>query len=196
MEDRIELLNSEGPILVAERKGITYYITYMNERRSEEIEKTDLSMFLGGFKNLVSPGGEVFQNYPDYPEGMRPDYFDLYTFMSNDGIKSIVYLASPYTHKDDSIREERYRKISQIAADLNKEGILAFSPITYCHTLLEYAEMPTNWSFWQSFCISFLQHCDELWVYKMEGWDRSQGIAEEIKFAEKNGILVKYIDVE
>jgi len=36
----------------------------------------------------------------------------------------------------------------------------------------------------------------EVWVLKFEGWDKSTGVAAEIKFALENNILVKYIDIE
>lgn len=108
--------------------------------------------------------------------------------------KKIIYLASPYSHPNDEIREQRFKDIAKISAKLNSEGIIAFSPIVYGHTLLDYKEMPTNWGFWQTFCLSFLQHCDELHVYMMEGWKMSSGIREEIKYAEENNILVKFIE--
>jgi hypothetical protein len=109
-------------------------------------------------------------------------------------LKKIIYLASPYSHPNDEIREQRFKDIAKISAELNSQGIIAFSPIVYGHTLLDFKEMPTDWQFWQTFCLSFLQHSDELHVYKMDGWEMSSGIAEEIKFAEKNNIPVKFFE--
>ena len=109
-------------------------------------------------------------------------------------LKKIIYLASPYSHPNDEIREQRFKEIAKISAELNSQGIIAFSPIVYGHTLLDYKEMPTDWGFWQTFCLSFLQHSDELHVYKMDGWEKSSGIAEEIKFAEQNNIPVKFFE--
>ena len=109
-------------------------------------------------------------------------------------LKKIIYLASPYSHPNDEIREQRFKDIAKISAELNSQGIIAFSPIVYGHTLLDFKEMPTDWKFWQTFCLSFLQHSDELHVYKMDGWEMSSGIAEEIKFAEQNNIPVKFFE--
>lgn len=111
-------------------------------------------------------------------------------------MSKIVYLASPYTHPDPKVREENFRKVSVLAADMNSKGIVALSPITYGHTLLEFKEMPHDWAFWENFCISFLQHCDEIAVYKMPGWEKSKGVAEELKYAEENGINITYIEYE
>lgn len=62
--------------------------------------------------------------------------------------KKIIYLASPYSHPIDDIREQRFKDIAKISAELNSEGVIAFSPIVYGHTLLDYKEMPTDWGFW------------------------------------------------
>lgn len=111
-------------------------------------------------------------------------------------MSKIIYLASPYTNPDPKAREENFRRVSILAAELNSKGIIAFSPITYGHTLLEFKEMPHDWEFWKVFCISFLQHCDELLVYKMPGWEKSNGVSEEVKYAKQNGIKVSYLEFE
>ncbi|NDD98325.1 MAG: DUF1937 family protein, partial [Actinobacteria bacterium] len=46
--------------------------------------------------------------------------------------------------------------------------------------------MDADWETWKSFCLTFLKKSDEIWVYKMDGWNRSRGVAEEIEFAIKN----------
>jgi len=106
----------------------------------------------------------------------------------------IVYLASPYSHSEKDIVDQRFHRISLIASILNSKGIVALSPITYGHTLLTYTPMPTDWEFWRNFCLSFLQNSSELWVVKMDGWNKSSGVAEEIEFAIKNSIPIKYIE--
>ena len=109
-------------------------------------------------------------------------------------MSKLIYIASPYNHEDDSVRIENYKKVSSLAAYLVSMGDVALSPITYGHTLLEFCEMPYDWQFWSNFCISFLSKCDELLVYKMDGWDKSRGVKEEIEYAIDNNIPVKYIE--
>ncbi len=109
-------------------------------------------------------------------------------------MRKIIYLASPYSNPDEKKRQENFEKISRIAADLCSDGHVAFSPITYGHTLTEFKEMPTDWPFWKNFCLSFLEVSTELHVCKIEGWNHSKGVAEEIEFAIKTGIEIKYID--
>lgn len=109
-------------------------------------------------------------------------------------IKPLIYLASPYSHPDDSVREENFRKVSQIAADLTAEGYIVLSPITYGHTLLQFKEMPSDWSFWASFCFSLLVKADKLLVCdNLEGWDKSRGVDEEMSFARDHGIKIEFL---
>jgi hypothetical protein len=108
----------------------------------------------------------------------------------------LIYIASPYNHEDDSVRIENYKKVSNLAAHLVSKGNVALSPITYGHNLLDFCEMPYDWKFWSNFCLTFLSRCDELWVYKMDGWDKSRGVQEEIDYALQYNITIKFIDYE
>lgn len=108
----------------------------------------------------------------------------------------LIYIGSPYSHPDDEVRHNNFRLVSDLAARLCSEGKVAFSPITYGHTLLDFKEMPSDWKFWQNFCLSFLVHADELLVYQMPGWDQSRGLADEIEFAKQHNITVTYLPYE
>jgi hypothetical protein len=33
-------------------------------------------------------------------------------------------------------------------------------------------------------------------IYKMEGWDRSRGVAEEVEFARRKGIQITYMEYD
>ena len=108
--------------------------------------------------------------------------------------KELIYIASPYTNPDDSIRIQNYETVTKIAADLVAEGHVAISPITYGHVLSECKEMPTDWGFWMDFCIVLLTKCDKLLVCNtISGWENSKGVAAEIEFAKQNGIKVEYL---
>ena len=43
-------------------------------------------------------------------------------------------------------------------------------------------------------CLELLFHCDELWVFGE--WKKSTGCVEEIDFAKRNGIKIRYIEGE
>jgi hypothetical protein len=111
-------------------------------------------------------------------------------------MKKLIYIGSPYSHTDPEVVEENYRRVSRLAAKLCSEGKVAFSPITYGHTLLGFVQMPNDWEFWKSFCLSFLEHSEELIVYKMPGWENSKGLAAEIEFATEKNIKITWIEYD
>jgi hypothetical protein len=109
-------------------------------------------------------------------------------------MSKLIYLASPYSHPEDSVRRENYLIVTKIAADLVYRGYVAISPITYGHMLLEHAKMPTDWEFWENFCITLLEKCEKIIVCNnMVGWDKSRGVSAEIEFAKNNGIEIEYL---
>jgi hypothetical protein len=108
----------------------------------------------------------------------------------------MIYVASPYTHSDPERVEHNFRQVSYVAAKLCSEGHVAISPILYGHTAVRFHEMPTDWEFWKNFCISILDHCDEMIVLKMEGWEYSKGVKEEMDYAIMKGIKITFMEHE
>lgn len=109
-------------------------------------------------------------------------------------MSKIIYFASPYSHNDKEIVEERYRLTANKVAELTANGEIVLSPIVYGHTLLQFKEMPGDWEFWKNFCQSFLIKSDEMLIFKLPGWDKSEGIISEIELAESLGIKISYIE--
>lgn len=108
--------------------------------------------------------------------------------------EKLIYIASPYSHDDLSVVSERFKKVALVSAKLVGQGKIVFSPIVYGHTLLEYEKMPSDWKFWQTFCLTFLDRCDELYVLTIDGYKESIGVNEEIAHAKSLGIKITYID--
>lgn len=108
--------------------------------------------------------------------------------------KKLIYLASPYSHPDSRVREKRYRDVCSVAGDLMKQGYLIFSPIAHSHSIAEMCELPTNWEYWSAHDHAMLSNCEKLIVLKLDGWDKSVGVAAEVKIAEEMGIPVDYMD--
>ena len=110
-------------------------------------------------------------------------------------MRKLIFVSSPYSHPDDNVREENYQKVSKYTAELIKNEVVAFSPILYGHTAVNFEpDIPTDWPFWENFCLTFLNRCDEIIVYMMEGWDKSRGVAEEIAYAKDLGIKITYVE--
>ena len=100
-----------------------------------------------------------------------------------------IYLATPYSHPDKTVRIARYKAVNKKAAELMEAGYIVFSPISHSHSIAEYLhpELRCSWPFWKTQDIPLLDWADELWVMEVDGWDKSTGVLAEIKHAKKSG---------
>lgn len=114
---------------------------------------------------------------------------------------NLIYLASPYSAFEGG-RAQAAITVTRKAASLMKEGYKVFCPIAHSHFIEDISFLYGDWTdredgdFWLEQDFAVLQHCAELWVYMMPGWDTSYGVGKEIEFANKNNIKVKYIEYE
>jgi hypothetical protein len=109
-------------------------------------------------------------------------------------MSKIIYFASPYSDKNQDVVNQRVELTNKTVAKLVAEGNVVISPIVYGHTLLKYHDMPSDWEFWKNFCQSFLLKCEEMIVFKIDGWDKSSGVNGEIEIAQKMGIKITYLE--
>ncbi len=105
----------------------------------------------------------------------------------------MIYLASPYSHPDPAVREERYRAACRATASLLRAGLIVFSPIAHSHALVEHG-LPTEWKFWEHIDRAYLERCDFLLVLMLEGWKASVGVQAEIGIARELGKAVSYLE--
>lgn len=111
--------------------------------------------------------------------------------------QSLIYLASPYSHRLKSIRHRRWRQVTQIGAQLIAEGVHIFGPITESHSYSEAnPKIGKGWEFWKTHYELMLSKCDELWVVMLDGWENSKGVQGEIAYATERGIPITYIKPE
>jgi hypothetical protein len=113
------------------------------------------------------------------------------------GKVKLIYLASPYSHKNRSMEYKRFYEITFIAAQLiSKYGHAMFLPITQSHVLkdIEPHLFGTSFEFWKDIDLSAIDHSDEVWVVKLDGWKESIGVCAEIAHAKASKIPVKYVD--
>lgn len=106
----------------------------------------------------------------------------------------IIYLASPYTHIQPEVREERYQlTMAAVAHHLPRERHAIFSPIVYCHEMAKQFNLPTDFLFWETFNFRMLSQCACLWVLQLPGWEESAGVQGEINFAKQLGMTIQYL---
>lgn len=107
----------------------------------------------------------------------------------------MIYVASPYWHQDQSIINERMEIVYSIVAKLMRDGNSAVTPMLMHEVVLRH-NLPNDFAFWGDYSFNLLKRCDELHVVTIDGWDRSRGVAEEIRFARELNIPVVFIDDE
>lgn len=120
--------------------------------------------------------------------------------------KPLIYLASPYSHKDEDVKACRFDKINEIAAKLILLGFHVFSPISMSHPIAEASGVPMGgWIIedgkfkgWEAIDTNILSRCDEFWIANLDGWDKSVGVRAEFEYAQlhMNVFLLEGIDAE
>ena len=114
----------------------------------------------------------------------------------NDKTTGILYLAGPYTHPDPEVREARYHIITSVAAEIVARGRIVFSPLTMTHPIDKLLSKNTETlgsDYWVRFDESFMEFCSEMAVLMLNGWDKSSGVAREIKYFRERGRPIYYL---
>jgi len=104
----------------------------------------------------------------------------------------MIYLASPYSHPDAAVREQRFRAACRATAQLIEASHAVFSPIVHGHLLVAYG-LRADWLFWEPFARRHLARCDRVLVLMIDGWRESVGIAAETRIAVEFGKPVGYV---
>ena len=105
-----------------------------------------------------------------------------------------IYLASPYSHPDKAVCNERFKQAYKAASNLMSQGYIVFSPIAHSVPIADCLKNHFDHDFWLEQDFSFLDSwADEMWVLMIDGWEESEGILAEIRHCEEIGLPVKYI---
>ena len=108
---------------------------------------------------------------------------------------SRIYLASPYSHKDPMVRQERVELAEAKAIELMKASNdnMVFSPVVYGHRL-EIRGLHYGDASWRNWSMSFLMNWAEvLVIYTLDGWRESMGVIREHNYAEEKGMPIIYL---
>lgn len=127
----------------------------------------------------------------DRSHGYRPA---LGTFVAPGAFDHLTYLATPYSHRDAPVREQRYRAACAIAAVMTARGDLVYSPVAHGHGIARSGRLPVSWEFWQRLDLRMLRACDSLTVACVAGWEDSHGVQSEIAAAREMGLPVRFVD--
>lgn len=112
----------------------------------------------------------------------------------------MYYLASPYSYLGNNrligwmVRWWRFRKVSDAAVYLIKNGYTCIEPIATCHYKSSRYDLPTGYQYWQRRDRWFIRKCEGIIVLTLNGWIDSEGVQDEIQYARSRGLDVIYLD--
>lgn len=109
-------------------------------------------------------------------------------------MRKLTYLACPYQHTDKQIMRERFDAVNRAAAQLMREGMYIFSPISHTHPIAECGDLPRGWDYWEAYDRALLSCCSRLIVLQLPGWEQSVGVRAEIAIAKELGLDIEYWD--
>jgi len=95
----------------------------------------------------------------------------------------LIYLASPYTHKDPQVQQQRYELAMEAVAEFLRQGEFVYSPIVHCHEMAKRHSLPTDYQFWWNYNVDFMDSAQSIYVLCIDGWKESAGVRKEIEFA-------------
>lgn len=92
-----------------------------------------------------------------------------------------AYLLTPYTRYARGWTGA-YIDACRLAARIHRKyKLVCFSPISHCHGMTTHGDLPpVDGAFWKRFNQPFVDICCAGIVAKMDGWDNSDGIKDEI----------------
>lgn len=103
------------------------------------------------------------------------------------------YLASPYSHPDAAVRHDRFTYAQNAVVHLLSKREWTYSPIVHCHTLAVAHNLPMDADAWWDYNRAMLAASSGLIVLKIDGWDTSVGVAQELSYARDNNIPWSYL---
>mgnify|MGYP004417317736 CR=1 FL=1 len=105
------------------------------------------------------------------------------------------YLASPYSSKDLNVQKKRGDDVTAFGAKLVKAGVLVYAPITTSRELVVCEpSLSSGFETWRKIDLTFVKLSSGVIVYKLEGWEKSVGVTEEILFARERHLDIFYVD--
>ena len=110
--------------------------------------------------------------------------------------ETLYYLGSPYSKHHAGI-EGAFQEISAIAARLIERGVPIFCPISHSHPIAIHGGLdPMSHDIWLPVDAHLMRVCGAMLIAKMDGWNKSYGVSEEIKAFRKAGKPIYTLDPE
>jgi len=108
-------------------------------------------------------------------------------------MNKVAYIASPYSHELPRMEQERHDRVADYVGFLHRHAnVIPISPIVCSHYLARSQRLPTDAAYWREINHWLIDKCDIMIVLKLDGWQKSAGVQDEIEYAESQGKPVFY----
>ena len=103
----------------------------------------------------------------------------------------MIYLAGPLAHADHLVVEDRAYRHAAFAVHCATQGHVVYSPVAAWHKWSLGYGLPMTAEFWRRMSLGMLRHACELWILRLDGWEQSEGLKDEIRLARNLGIKMR-----
>jgi hypothetical protein len=109
----------------------------------------------------------------------------------------LVFLSNPYTHNSQEVVDQRYEDCLKLSYDLMfKHQVNLVSPVLIGHPIVKKYPMPSDWSSWKKYCECLIRKSEVFLIFKLDGYDTSVGVQEELDIAIKHHKKIFFINKE
>lgn len=108
-------------------------------------------------------------------------------------MSGFIYIASPYSGTVKEMKE-RFEAVERYTAYAMKHGEVVFSPIVHCHEIAAKYSMPTDFGFWENYCLGMLEGAHTFRILTLDGWRDSTGVLGEWEMADEWGHGIEFVD--
>ena len=107
----------------------------------------------------------------------------------DDGGEKMIYVAHPYTTGNTELSpSEILEKVGLFAYSAHLQGHMLYHPVLMGENILRWSatndlEENHKYEFWAKHNRWMIERADALWVFTIKGWESSEGVREELKYA-------------
>lgn len=108
---------------------------------------------------------------------------------------TLVFLSAPYSGAED--KDALMQQIMKVSGDymVANPNHHVVSPLFNHYSLHLVPELGSDYTFWKDYSIHLLSHCDKFLLAQLPGWDRSEGVEDELNYAKSRSLPIEYYNL-
>lgn len=107
-----------------------------------------------------------------------------------------AYIAGPYSSPSEEVIERRYDLYLRFTNMVLNHGIMCMSPLTNHACLKKGKVIPGDYNFWGNYSREMLARCQVVFVMMLDGWEKSDGVYDELMNARQKGLKILFFKEE